>query len=142
MLKKMVKFITNQVIIKDEITGQPRTIQVKDYYVPSTDEYRIVVYDHVSLISVEKGMTLLRDSMKKMFSRDMMELRNVYGYTNVPLQQQNLQQEGIDNYKLAQLKPSATGLETYKDSSKDVDMMIGILTLLDTIYHLMKNIGL
>ena len=113
------------VIIKDEITGQPKTMQIKDYYVPNTDEYRIVVYDHVSLISVERGMTL-RDSMKKMFSRDMMELRNVYGYTNVPLQQQNLQQEGIDNYKLAQLKPSATGLETYKDSSKDVDMMIGI----------------
>lgn len=111
----------------DEVTNLPKmeVSNIPDYYIPDTDEYRFVVLDHFSLITPEKGMDL-RASMKKFSSRDILRLKSFYGFTFINIQQQANAQESLENIKSNMSRPSVAGLETYKDSGKDCDVMLGL----------------
>lgn len=116
--------------------GNVTTRPIKESYTPNdAEEYKILVVDHFSLITEESGMDL-RQTMKKFSSKDLVYLRNFYKFTEVIVQQQGLAQEGTENFKLDLLKPSASGLESYKDSSKDCNVMLG---LFDPHRHKIKN---
>lgn len=113
-----------QIESKDK-NGNIVTRPLKESYEPDDGEYRILVLDHFSLMSEESGMDL-RQTMRKFSSKDLVYLRNFYKFTEVIVQQQGLAQEGTENFKLDLLKPSASGLENYKDSSKDCNVMLGL----------------
>lgn len=77
-----------KVKVKDEL-GIEREVDKFDFYEPDdVDEYKIIIYDHVSLISAERGLTL-KQSIDKL-SEYCVLLRNRYGFSPVVIQQQAL----------------------------------------------------
>lgn len=77
-----------KVKVKDEL-GIEKEVDKFDFYEPDDiDEYKIIIYDHVSLISTERGLTL-KQSIDKL-SEYCVLLRNRYGYSPVVIQQQAL----------------------------------------------------
>ena len=77
-----------KVKVKDEL-GIEKEVDKFDFYEPDdADEYKIIIYDHVSLISAERGLTL-KQSIDKL-SEYCVLLRNRYGFSPVVIQQQAL----------------------------------------------------
>lgn len=74
--------------VKDEF-GNYKEIDAFDWYEQDDpDEYRIIFYDHVSLINTERGLTL-KQSVDKL-SEYCVLLRNRYKFSPVVIQQQAL----------------------------------------------------
>lgn len=111
--------------IKDEETGATRMVDAIDYYEPDDeDEYRIIIADNASNLTMESGMDIM-GTINKM-SKYFVTLRNQMYFTPVLIQHQNLAQEGIENVKLDKIKPSANGLSECKNTIKDINTSIGI----------------
>lgn len=67
--------------------GKEESAQVFDYYVPNNpNEYVLIITDHVSLLSTERGGSL-KEAIDT-FSTYMVTLRNRYNYTPIVVQQQ------------------------------------------------------
>ena len=116
----------NGIIHKKRVSYKDK--EVFDYYEKSDpNEYRIVIFDHLSLLSPEKGMSL-RENIGILSSVHFVKLRNYYKYTIVAVQQQAQAQESIDNYKLNKLKPSVDGLAENKTTARDADIVLGLYT--------------
>lgn len=65
-----------------------KVVREEDRYIPNDpDLYIIKLTDHVSLFEHEKGMNL-RDTMTVASAQYNVRLRNIYGFTNVDIQQQ------------------------------------------------------
>lgn len=104
--------------IRDERTGEIKEIDAFDYYEQDDlDEYRIIFFDHVSLISTEKGLTL-KQSIDKL-SEYLVMLRNRYKFSPVVIQQQAFAQESLDAYKENKLRPTIANLSDSKYPSRD-----------------------
>ena len=105
---------------------------VKDYYIPNDpDEYVILIIDHISLISTESEggkMMNLHESISKLTSKYLIDLRDEFRYIPVIVQQQALSGEGIENIKLGKLKPSVSDLGDNKLTSRDVNIFFGIFS--------------
>ena len=102
-------------IYKDEF-GVERITQSFDYYEANDkEEYKIIIIDHLSLVSTEKGMTL-KQAMDKVGEYCII-LRDRYNFTPVIIQQQNTDQESLDAIKMQKLRPTVAGLA---DKSKRV----------------------
>lgn len=113
-------------IVKDEL-GQPKEIDVFDWYEPNDpDEYRIIFYDHVSLTSQERGMTL-KQAIDKL-SEYFVILRNRYGFTPVAIQQQMFEQEGLKAMEMNKVRPTIAGLADSKYPARDCNMCFGIFS--------------
>lgn len=111
---------------KDEY-GMPTKVEVFDYYEPADpDEYRILFIDHVSLLSTERGQTL-KQTIDKL-SEYCVKLRNRYKITPVVIQQQSLEQEGLEAHKSNRMKPTLAGLSDSKYTSRDVNIALGIFS--------------
>lgn len=111
--------------ITGEITGTKRVLDSVNPYTPEDpDEYRIVIIDNASNISPESGMTLMQ-SIEKV-SKDVIELRNVLGYTIIFVQHQAQNKEGLDARRMNAMEPSADGLADSKKTVRDVDLMLGL----------------
>lgn len=109
----------------DPLTGEITTKEVFDYYVPNNpNEYVFIIYDHLSLLGTEKGMSL-RESMNKL-SEYMVHLRNKFNYIPVVIQQQSQENQSNDAVKLGRLRPSVSGLSDSKYTSRDCDVMLGL----------------
>ena len=109
----------------DPLTGEITTKEVFDYYVPNNpNEYVFIVYDHLSLLGTEKGMSL-RESMNKL-SEYMVHLRNKFNYIPVVIQQQSQENQSNEAVKLGRLRPSVSGLSDSKYTSRDCDVMLGL----------------
>jgi len=109
------------------VDGHTEVKKVVDYYLPDNKkEYKIVIVDHLSLISPEKGASI-KESIDK-WSSDycVRKLRNLYGFTICNIQQQALAKSDNDSFKLDRLAPSPDGLAESKLTSRDCDMMIGL----------------
>lgn len=106
--------------------------KVKDFYTPNDpDEYVIFIIDHISLISTESdnGRAMsLHESMSKLSSRYLIDLRDSYGHIPVIVQQQALSGESTENVKLGRLKPSVSELGDNKLTSRDVNIFFGIFS--------------
>lgn len=100
--------------------------EVFDYYEPDDPElYNVVIFDHVSLITTEKGMDV-RETIELFSNKFLVQLRNRYNFTFVVIQQQAAAQESNENYKLDKLKPTADGLADCKTTFRDADLFFGL----------------
>lgn len=131
--KEMVKYAEDngttykkKIPIKDDF-GNSKIIETFDYYVSNNPkEYRIVYFDHVSLINTEKGMTL-KQSIDKL-SEYMVTLRNHYNYTPVIIQQQSMIGESLEAFKEGKLSPSIANLSDSKYPARDCQISLGIFS--------------
>lgn len=114
-------------IKKDEL-GNEKTYQAFDYYEPDDkDEYRIVILDTINLIETERGMTV-KQSIDKMSEYFTKELRNKYGFTIVVIQQQSVESESNEAFKLNRVRPSISTLGDSKYSARDAEITIGLFS--------------
>lgn len=103
--------------IKNDL-GETIEIEVFDHYEQSDpDEYRIIFYDHISLTSTERGLTL-KQSIDKL-SEYFVLLRNRYKFSPVVIQQQSFAGEGLDAFKENKLRPTIANLSDSKYCSRD-----------------------
>lgn len=110
--------------VKDDF-GNTKEVQVFDHYTPNdSDEYVIVIFDHLSLIQTERGMTLKQSADK--LSEYFVILRNRYNVTPVLVQQQAFDMESLDAFKANKLRPTAQGLADSKYSARDSNVLLGL----------------
>lgn len=120
------KVVTKKQKIKDEF-GKTMEVDAFDYYEPDDpDEYVIVFFDHLSLIQVERGMTLKQSADK--LSEYCVNLRNRYRVTPVIIQQQMAEMESLDAYKQNKMRPTAQGLADTKYTSRDCNVLLGVFS--------------
>jgi len=113
--------------IKEEFTGQTKEIDVFDHYEQDDpDEYRIIFYDHVSLTSTEKGLTL-KQSIDKL-SEYFVLLRNRYKFSPVVIQQQAFAGESLEAFKENKLRPTIANLADSKYPSRDANVVLGLFS--------------
>ena len=112
--------------IKNDL-GETVEIEVFDHYEQSDpDEYRIIFYDHISLISTERGLTL-KQSIDKL-SEYFVLLRNRYKFSPVVIQQQSFAGEGLDAFKENKLRPTIANLSDSKYCSRDANVVLGLFS--------------
>lgn len=110
--------------VKDDF-GNTKEVQVFDHYTPNdSDEYVIIIFDHLSLIQTERGMTLKQSADK--LSEYFVILRNRYNVTPVLVQQQAFDMESLDAFKANKLRPTAQGLADSKYSARDCNVLLGL----------------
>lgn len=123
---------THKLIDWKEDDGSISKKEVKDYYTPNDqDEYVILVIDHISLISTESDhgrVMSLHESISKLTSRYLIQLRDDYKYIPVIVQQQALAGESTENVKMGRLKPSVADLGDNKLTSRDLNVLFGIFS--------------
>lgn len=112
--------------VKDDL-GNTKEVQVFDWYEPNDpNEYVLVMFDHLSLIQTERGMTLKQSADK--LSEYFVILRNRYNVTPVLIQQQAFEMESLDAFKANKLRPTAQGLADSKYSARDCNVLLGIFS--------------
>jgi len=113
-------------IITDKETHLQKEIDIMDYYKQNDpDEYRIVIIDHINLISPESGQDV-RAAIDKLSSDYAVKLRNNYNYTLVFIQQQAAAAESLESFKASKMKPSATNLSENKATARDANVLLGL----------------
>ena len=113
--------------VKDEFTGETKEVDVFDHYEQDDpDEYRIIFFDHVSLTSTERGLTL-KQSIDKL-SEYFVILRNRYRFSPVVIQQQAFAGEGLDAFKENKLRPTIANLGDSKYPSRDANVVLGLFS--------------
>lgn len=114
--------------IVNKVTKAVEEVEIMDYYTQDDpDEYRIIIIDHISLISVESDMDL-HESIVKLSSDYLVKLRNDYNYCIVVVQQQAAATESLDNFKANKLEPSTSGLGDCKLTSRDCNILLGLFS--------------
>jgi hypothetical protein len=117
---------TKKLEIKNKQNDTIETREVDDYYEPNDpDEYRLIIVDHMALLTPENGSSL-RDSMVELSSRYFVTLRNKYHYTIIGIVQQAMAQESNENFRLGKLKPTVDGIGEAKVIARDCNMMLGL----------------
>lgn len=102
--------------------------EIFDYYEPDDpDEYVMIIVDHISLISPEKGKSKQK-SMDDFSSQMLIKLRNKYSYIPIVVQQQSAAQESVENAKANKLKPSLDGLGDCKLTGRDANLILGLFS--------------
>lgn len=95
-------------------------------YIPDDeDEMVIIITDHISLLSPEKGESL-HESIGRFSSQYCLAMRDRWKYVVVNIQQQAASQEGVENYQTNMLRPSSNGLGDNKLTARDCDFLIGL----------------
>jgi len=107
------------------------------------DEFRLVILDHVSLLSAERGMDK-RQTIEK-FSVDCVSNRNKYGVSYLINQQQTLDKERAQYTNSGQViedrfEPSIDGLADNKATSRDCTTMLTLYA--PHRHHITKHNGL
>lgn len=106
-------------------SGLMEEVEVIDQYIPDDPEqYVIIIYDNASNIIEESGLGKM-GSIEKL-SKYFVTLRNQLGMSPVLIQHQAQSQEGIENLKLGQMKPSASGLADCKSTIRDINTAFGL----------------
>lgn len=112
-------------------SGNIDIIRRIDRYVPNDpDEHVIVITDHISLLSPEKGQTL-HEAMSNYSSNYCIKMRNRWNYTIVNVQQQAADKEKMQyTYKGEsiedKLMPSQDSLGDNRMTGRDCDIMLGL----------------
>ena len=102
--------------------------EVDDYYIQSDpEEYRIIIVDHLALLTPEKGSSL-RESMVDLSSKYFLTLRNKYNFTVVGIVQQAMAQESNENLRLGKLRPTVDGIGEAKIIARDCNTMLGLFS--------------
>lgn len=122
-----MNYITYQAA--NEITGELEDKQaidpIKPYTQDDEDEYRIIILDNAANLAEEKGCKDKRETIEKM-SKYGITLKKQLNYIFVFIQHQAQAQEGIENIKMDMMIPSSAGLGNNKETSRDLNCMIGL----------------
>ena len=109
----------------DESGNKKYLMDKNNPYTPNDEEeYRIIIIDNASNFSLEKGLNKA-ETIDRM-SKNIIQLRDTFGYTCVLIQHQAQAQEGIENRKMGLVKPSSDGLADCKTTSRDCNTLIGL----------------
>ena len=109
----------------DKNTGEITTKKAFDYYEANDpDEYVLIIVDHISLIGLERGMSL-RESINKL-SEYAVQLKNKYNYSPVIIQQQSSETQSLDAFKSSKIKPTVNGLADSKYTARDCSVYLGL----------------
>ena len=120
------KVYTKKQKVKDEF-GKIIEVDAFDYYEPNDpDEYVIVFFDHLSLVQVERGMTLKQTADK--LSEYCVNLRNKYKVIPVIIQQQTAEMESLNAFKENKMRPTAQGLADTKYTARDCNVLLGVFS--------------
>ena len=115
--------------VTNELTGELEDRQivdpVKPYIQDDEEEYRIIILDNAANLAQEKGCKDERETINKM-SKHGITLKKQLNYIFVFIQHQAQAQEGIENIKLDMMIPTAAGLGNNKETSRDLNAMIGL----------------
>ena len=110
----------------DKMTGEITTKKAFDYYEPDDpNEYVEIIWDHVSLSGLERGMDLRQTIIK--LSEYMVNLRNKYHYIPVIIQQQSDETQNLDAFKSMKIRPNVSGLADCKYTARDCNIMLGLV---------------
>lgn len=103
--------------------------EVFDWYEPNDPfEYKIVVIDHISLISEESGMKK-KEAIDRLSGEYLAKtLRNKYNFSIFVIQQQSTENESNDSFKLNRIRPSGAGLSDSKYVQRDVNVLLGLFS--------------
>lgn len=113
------------ITIENKQTGVKQEKEVFDYYEPKDpDEYVIIIYDHASLVDLERGMNK-KECIDKL-SEYFIMFRNRYHYTPVLIQQQGSDTISLDALKANRIRPTLNGLKDSKVPGQDCTVMLGI----------------
>lgn len=113
-----------EITVKNEFGVEEKRRQFKSYTPNDPEEYVLLVIDHCSLLGLESGMSL-RDTIKKMSNYNM-ELRDYYNMSPVMIQQQSVENQSLDAFKLTRIRPTVSGLADCKDTRYDCSVMLGL----------------
>lgn len=124
LYKQMVKYAVEhgtreqtEITVKNEFGQEEKRKQFKSYKPDDEEEYVIFLLDHCGLLSQESGMDL-RSTIKKMSNYNM-ELRDYYNMIPVMVQQQTVENQSLDAFKLSRIRPTPAGLADCKDTRYD-----------------------
>lgn len=124
LYKRMVQYAMengtreqSEIVVKNEFGQEEIRRQFKSYTPNDPEEYVIFLLDHCGLLGLESGMTL-RDTIKKMSNYNM-ELRDYYNMIPVMVQQQSVENQSLDAFKLTRIRPTPAGLADCKDTRYD-----------------------
>lgn len=115
-----------QYTYKDELGEEKQGERFSHYEMNDKNEYRIIFFDHMSLVQPERGMDL-RATMTKL-SEYFVLLRNRYKFTIVGIQQQVMTGDNLDAFKSNKIRPSIQNAGDAKTVMRDVDMCIGLFS--------------
>jgi len=108
------------------------TFKIDHYKAHNPDEYVIIMIDHISLITPEKGSTL-HQSMTKLSGDYLLHMRDKWKYIPVIVQQQAADSEKQQFTHSGQsmvnkIKPSPDGLGNNKEIGRDCNYMLGLFS--------------
>lgn len=113
----------------NDVTGEIEERKVLDpikpYSQDDEDEYRIIILDNAANIEPEKNYTDRRSAIEKV-SKDGIVAKKQLNYIFVLIQHQAQSQEGIENFKLDRMMPTADGLGDNKTIIRDINAAIGL----------------
>lgn len=113
--------------IKDEFGIEQEVRGFKSYTPYNPNEYVICMIDTLNLIDTERGLTL-KQSMDKMSEYAAKYLRNRYNMTFIVIQQQSVESENNDAYKIGKIRPSVASLGDTKYSARDSQITLGLFS--------------
>jgi hypothetical protein len=127
--KKHGKFNYITVETENPITGEKEERKVYDPIKPYTqddeEEYRFIIMDNAANVVVEKGLKDQREAIERV-SKDGIELKKKLNYIYVLIQHQAQATEGLEAIKMDMMIPSAAGLGNNKETSRDVNCLMGL----------------
>lgn len=113
--------------IKDEFGIEQEVRGFKKYIPNNPNEYVITMIDTLNLVDTERGLTL-KQSMDKMSEYLAKYLRNRYNITSIVIQQQSVESENNDAYKIGKIRPSVATLGDTKYSARDSQITLGLFS--------------
>ena len=100
-------------------------IKIFDKYVPNhSNEYTIMIVDHISLMKREQGNNI-KANIDKM-SEYFIALRNNFGYTPVVVQQLNRSNTATDRFKMDMVEPKLSDFKDSGNTQQDANVIMSL----------------
>lgn len=111
---------------KRKSRGSDREVDVFQSYTPHDKKhYKFVLFDHIGLVDLERGMSL-KQSMDKLSEYTVKYIRNRYKYNVIAIQQQSTEAEGLEAIKQKKMVPAVSTLGDTKYTARDANYTIGL----------------
>lgn len=94
------------------------------YYAINPNMYKIVIIDHVGLITPSFGKSI-HETLASLF-KNLIKFKDLFKFTFLLVQQQSAQAESLESKRSDDTMPTKANLSHYKNSSNDCDFMLGI----------------
>lgn len=110
---------------KDNVDGSTHeTKSVDKYFADDPGEYVFILYDHISLLQLIQGQSLLQ-AIGDVSKRNVY-YKNVFKYIPVMIQQQSKELGGLEANKQGRIRPSSNFLSDNKSTANDCTQFFGL----------------